>query len=150
LGLWGGSSPEESAEEALDRTARKMCEGEAIQNVPGFVLGVARLVHKERVKREIRERKAVEELRRAGAGGRDPAEEERRLSCYEHCLGALPADERNLFRRYYQEEEGHRQARQREELCRQQGITLNVLRVRAFRLRKSLAQCARNCLERPS
>jgi len=93
LGLWGPSFPEDYADESLDRTAKRIFEGEDIQNVGAFVLGVARLVYKEMVKKEIRERDALEQLRHAPTTTRDPIEEEKRLTCYERCLGALPADD---------------------------------------------------------
>jgi DNA-directed RNA polymerase specialized sigma24 family protein len=149
FGLWGCSSPEEYADESLDRTARKIFEGEDVKNLNGFVLGVARLVHKEMVKREIRERNAVEGLQRVSTAGRDPGGDEKRLRCYEHCLTSLPADDRNLFVTYYQGE-GRMRARQREALRLQLDITLNLLRVRAFRVRKSLARCVRKCLGQQS
>jgi hypothetical protein len=144
--LWGSSFPEECADESLDRTARRIFEGEDVKNVNGFVLGVARLLHKEIVRKEIRERNAVEGLRQASGLKRDPEEEEKRLGCYEHCLSALSSDDRNLFAQYYQGE-GRIRMRQRENLRVQLDITMNLLRVRAFRVRKSVAHCIRKCLE---
>ena len=149
FGLWGCSSPEDYADESLDRTARKIFEGEDVKNLHGFVIGVARLVHKEMVKREIRERNAVKGLQRISAAARDPGEDEKRLRCYEHCLTTLPVDDRNLFIKYYQGE-GRIGARQRETLRLQLDITMNSLRVRAFRVRKSLARCVRECLGQQS
>jgi DNA-directed RNA polymerase specialized sigma24 family protein len=145
--LWGGASPEEYADESLDRAARKIFEGDDVKNVHGFVLGVARLLNKEVVKREIRERKAIQELRRSVAEGGYHAEHEKQLACYEKCLGALRPGDRDLFVRYYQGE-GRPRARQREELCVDLGVTMNLLRVRAFRIRKSVAQCIKRCLAR--
>jgi hypothetical protein len=147
--LWGSSFPEERADEALDRTARKIFEGEDVKNLNGFVIGVARLLHKEIVRHEIRERNAVEGLRHAWGLKRDPGEEEKRLACYEHCLSALSSDDRNLFAQYYQGE-GRMRMRQREDLRVQLDITMNLLRVRAFRVRKSVAHCIGKCLERQS
>jgi hypothetical protein len=149
FGFWGCSAPEDYADESLDRTARRIFEGEDVENANGFVLGVARLLHKEMVKREIRERNAVEGLRRALPERRDPSDEEKRLTCYEHCLSALSSDDRNLFVRYYQGE-GRMRIRQREELRLQLDITMNSLRVRAFRIRKSVAHCVRKCFGRQS
>ena len=146
FGLWGCAFPEECADESLDRTARKIFEGEDVKNVNAFLLGVARLLRKEVVKKEIRERNAVEGLRTTWDIRREPADEEKRLTCYERCLSALPLEDRNLFVSYYQGE-GRARARQRDDLRTQLDITINSLRVRAFRVRKSVAHCVRKCVE---
>ena len=146
FGLWGSTSPDECADESLDRTARRIVEGEDIQNLHGFVLGVARLVQKEMVKKEIKQRSAIESLQRSLQGVPAPDQDER-LPCYERCLTLLPPDDQNLFARYYQGD-GRARAREREDLCRQLGITINVLRVRAFRVRKNLARCVQECVGR--
>jgi DNA-directed RNA polymerase specialized sigma24 family protein len=147
FGLWGCASPEDCADESLDRTARRISEGEEVKNVNAFLLGVARLLHKEIVKKEIRQRNAAEGLRRAWEVKRDPEEEEKRLTCYERCLNGLPLEDRHLFIQYYQGE-GRARAHQRDDLRAQLNITINSLRVRAFRIRKSVAHCVRKCVER--
>jgi len=141
FGFWGSQFPEDQADEAISRTARKICEGEDVQNLNGYVLGIARLVYKEMVKEKIRRR---DELKRRPQDGPVEAEpdEERRQKCYEQCLRALPAEDRELIVSYYQ---GHR-APDRERLAANLGTTLNSLRVNAFRIRKRLGKCLQNCL----
>ena len=73
---WRGSFfPEELADETLDRTARKIDEGEVIEkNVIALALGVARFVFLETLKHPDNRRAAMEELdsgrRAAGTPGR--------------------------------------------------------------------------------
>lgn len=143
--LWGSSSPEVCADESLDRTARRLCEGTDVKSLNGFVLGVARLVHKEVVKNEIRERNVVEGLRRAYTSDPDPEQQEQRLRCYESCLNITPLDDRNLLLKYY-EGEGVVRMRQREQMGIQLDMSMNSLRVRAFRIRKRMRGCLHKCL----
>jgi len=137
--LWNSPFPEELADEALNRTARKISEGEQVENLSAYVLRVAQFVHLEIVKREINQRKAIAEK---------PAEsqasnEEGRKRCYRRCFEALPPEEKDLIVKYY----GGEKPPDREKLSAASGKTLNSLRVTAFRIRKKLAACLEGCLK---
>jgi DNA-directed RNA polymerase specialized sigma24 family protein len=60
--LRGSDAPEEHADETLNRVARKLAEGERIENVNAYLLGVARLVLKEVFKHHLRARAAFAQL----------------------------------------------------------------------------------------
>lgn len=141
LGLWGCSYPDEQADEAICRTARKILEGERIEKLSAYMLRVANLVYKETVREEISQRNAM--LQKPPEDDTNEAEEERRQECYERCLRRLPAQERSLVVRYYQRSKPP----DREELADQMGISLNLLRVSAFRIRTKLGNCLQECLK---
>jgi len=141
LGFWGCSCPEDQADETIGRTARKIFEGEPIENLNGYLLGTARLVYKETVREEISQRNAMSQ--KPPEDDRNQAEEERRQKCYKQCLRGLPAEEQHLMVRYYQ---GSKPP-DREKLADQVGISLNLLRVSAFRIRKKLGNCLQECLK---
>jgi DNA-directed RNA polymerase specialized sigma24 family protein len=141
LGLWGCNRPEDQADEAMGRTAGKIGGGAAIGNLNGYALGVARLVYKENVREEISQRTAMR--RRPAEAGMDGAEEERRRNCYRRCLNRLSADDQDLIVSYYR----GRTAPDRDQLAEQMGLTLNALRVSAFRIRQRLGHCLEECLK---
>lgn len=67
--------------------------------------------------------------------------------CLERCLEGLPTENRELVVRYYQQE---KQAKidHRKLLATELGIGVNALRIRAHRIRMTLRQCVRDCLDR--
>lgn len=66
--------------------------------------------------------------------------------CLERCLERLPQETRHLVEQYYQQE---KQAKidHRKLLATELGIAVNALRIRAHRIRLSLRQCVRDCLD---
>jgi DNA-directed RNA polymerase specialized sigma24 family protein len=139
LGLWGCSDPDEQADEAMSRTARKIFEGERIEKLNAYLLGTANLVYKETVREEISQRNAMS----LKPPQENHAEEEGRQKCYKRCLRGLPAEEHDLMLRYYQ----WPKPPDRIKLADQMGISLNLLRVSAFRIRKKLGDCLQECLK---
>lgn len=149
FGWWGSERPEEHADQTLDRVGRRLCEGERVENINHYIVGVGRLVFKEYQKDQVRERAAFEQMPRDSAPHEDAAAREARHGCYEECLSALPEDDRETLLQYYQE--GRRKnAARREEMSMRRGIPLSRLRVHAFRIRNRLASCLRGCLEKYS
>jgi DNA-directed RNA polymerase specialized sigma24 family protein len=71
---------------------------------------------------------------------------ERELECLERCMERLPERNRELVLEYYQDDKGAKIDR-RKELAQRLGIAQNALRIRAHRIRLSLEQCVRGCLE---
>lgn len=135
---------EEAADEALNRLARRLTEGEEIRNVASYLAGIARLIVLEERHRAEREREAVAHL----AQTEDPAagDEERMLEILERCLLALPPQSRELLNRYYGSD-GGRRALERDALARELGLSPNSLRNRVLRLRRRLEEAFRAQLE---
>jgi DNA-directed RNA polymerase specialized sigma24 family protein len=142
LGYWGCSAPPDQADDALARTAAKIQAGEPIENLQRYTLGVAHLVYKESVRDEMNQRDAMKE--RPSEAKLDQGDEERRARCYGRCWRALPSADQDLIIKYYR----GRRAPNREKLAHQMGISLNLLRVSAFRIRQKLGRCLEECLEK--
>jgi DNA-directed RNA polymerase specialized sigma24 family protein len=123
-------SPEDLADEVLNRLARKVMEGTVIPYVDRFAHGIARLMIQEE-ERKRRNRRAV--LREFQANAKANGSERRGLAAIEPCLAALPSDRRELIARYYGED--------RNALARELGISMNALRNRALRIRDELFDC---------
>jgi DNA-directed RNA polymerase specialized sigma24 family protein len=148
------SFPEELADEALDRVARKPL-GEPIRDVTEFVIGVARNLRLEAYKKSQRE-SHIEDWPGGQESLADPRDREQeivtdldhqsRIACLRECLENLRSGDRELALSYYSAQD-EKQKVHRQKLADAAGITMIALRVRANRLRDKLEQCVRNCLE---
>lgn len=148
LFVWRGcDAPEERTDETLDRVARKLKEGVTIRSEPfNYAAGVAYRIFQEMLRRDQRQRRALEEM--AETPPPEPDDDEAaRLDCLDECLDALAGRERDLIVGFYRGEKGARIAR-RKRLAEELGISVNALRIRAYRLRARLEGCVRECLTR--
>ncbi len=144
----GGRFPEEMADETLDRVGRRLAEGETIRatDPAAYVHGVARNVL--RGEWTLQQRAAA---RPAGdplgvpPDEEDAARAERRLSCLDRCLQALPPETRRLVLLYYVDER-RAKIEGRRALAESLGIGQNALRIRMHRLRARLESCVQACL----
>jgi RNA polymerase sigma factor (sigma-70 family) len=147
---WRGTpDPEERVDETLNRVARRLDEGQVINNFIGYCYGVARLVLMESLKGRERELIPIEDaeptaLVAAEDRGDAAAEEEQRLGCLEECLRKLPIESQYLIVEYYQDEKRDKIDR-RKALAERLGIPRLALGNRAQRLRDKLAQCVKTC-----
>ncbi len=145
---WRGCSfPEDHADETINRIAKKVDEGEQIQNPMGYAMGVARLVLLETLKGRQREQSAMNELGTASEAYVEPEDGEDRLECLQGCLQTLTTDNRELILQYYQGEKSEK-IQNRKKLLDQLGIPVNTLRMRALRLRERLQGCVEQCMTR--
>jgi DNA-directed RNA polymerase specialized sigma24 family protein len=132
--------PEDYVDATFDRVARTLAEGKSIENSDPakYVLGVARLVYLEGVKREIREEQAAREaaLRQA------PEEDSEADTALAECLATLAEEDRQRVLRYHGSDGGAR-IQERQTMATELGISLNTLRIRMHRLRQRLEDCVR-------
>ena len=152
----GCASSSDLVDEAFDRVARRLVEGEPIRDVVGFMTGVAHNLIKERWRDKSERTVALVDLRSSqepvqpadavdwpsdairGEGARD---------CLACCLTRLKPADREMIRDYYQNNtRANKENRQR--LAQRLGIPLNALRLRAYRVRLRLESCVNSCLER--
>ena len=143
----GAHRPEVAAEETLDRVARRLEEGEAVERVEPYAYGVARLVLLEHLRLQLREQRATAVAVHEPAGQAE-AHEEARIACLTRCLQQLSADDRSLIVCYY-EGAGRSHLEGRKELATRLGIVYATLKTRAHRLRVRLEACLRHCLDAP-
>src|SRR5687768_9610077 len=144
---WRGCPfPEDHADETINRIAKRVAEGEQIQNPPGYAMGVARLLLLEIVKGRQREQVAMNELTTTSSEiAADPDDGEERLGCLRHCLQGLTTENRQLITQYYEGEKSDK-IQNRKKLVEKLGIPVNTLRMRALRLRDRLQVCLEDCL----
>lgn len=145
---WRGcAAPDGYADETINRVARKIDQGEAVQNLNGYLYGVARLLLMEKFKEQKREDAALRQLPPPVQAPADCDEINPRLECFESCLENLPADSRELIIQYYQEEKDIK-IDHRKRLAESLSIPLNALRIRTHRVRVKLEECVSECVQR--
>jgi DNA-directed RNA polymerase specialized sigma24 family protein len=130
-------APEDLADEAFNRIARRIAEGEQIRNAQQYLSGVARvLLLEERYKRH-REEQAMRMVANAGV---DAVKDDALPGALEACLETLPPSSRELLQKYYSAE-GRARITARQQMADEMGMELNALRNRALRLRDRLEEC---------
>lgn len=142
------AAPEELADEAINRVARRLAQGIEIhaESPFGYFCGVAHHVGQEMLRERGRERSTFRTASTLAALAAEPEPgAERRLACLHACLARLPGDQRRLILQYHQ---GGERARidGRQRLARELGIGANALRIRAHRIRRRLEDCCARCL----
>jgi len=140
-------SPDELADETLNRVARRLEEETAIiTDAPAhYCYIVARFVLLEALRKRRREQSWN---KRTGAGAdfdEEKQERERRVECLERCMAELDLENRELIIGYYQSEK-RRKIENRREMAEKMGISLNALSIRASRIREKLEVCISKCL----
>ena len=144
---WRGCPfPEDHADETFNRMARKIADGEEIQNPSGYVMGVARFLVLEINKSHSRQREALDEYQKSynEAVDEPDSETETRIDCLQKCLQQLSSDNRELIIQYYQGDKGAK-IENRRKLGERLGVAINTLRMRAQRVRERLQLCVEEC-----
>ena len=142
---WRGAfTPEECADETLDRVARRIEEGEDVRDVPRFARGVARLVLLEQWRKPEARRVELRDQSQEVTQPAAPDDEALHL-CLDRCLGELPDEGRRLIVDYYQET-GRTRIERRQAMARTLGLSEAALRNRAQRLRNRLEDCLAGCM----
>lgn len=149
--LWNRCiDPESLTDEVFDRVATKVhsVRGNYEGDPRLFFYGVARNLIKESQKK-IKLHVALEEIDPPANPENEITEETKliREECLHYCLQKLNPEKRELILSYYAKE---KQAKidHRSEMARQQGISVETLRVRVYRIRSTLEQCIERCLSR--
>jgi len=137
------------ADETFDRVARQVHRlRSTFEGDPKlFFYGVARNLIKEYHKK-VKSFVAIEGVD-LPANQTDQEEEESaslRAECLEACLQELSAEKRELILAYYAKEK-QAKIEHRLEMARQRGVSMETLRVRAYRIRATLEKCIERCLE---
>jgi len=145
---WRGcSTPEEYADETINRCARKIADGEMIRDLATYCLGIARMLLLEMGRDRARQARPLDEAPEPYVVPHEPEDDgDRRVDCLRSCLGQLRPEHRTLILSYYQGDKGNK-IRNRNQLTRTLGIPPGTLRMRALRLRASLQLCAERCVQ---
>jgi RNA polymerase sigma factor (sigma-70 family) len=145
---WRGcATPNELADEAINRCAKRIAEGEEIRDVPSYAIGVARMLLRERSHGPGREA-PLESVPEPRVTPPEPAgDAEEGADCLRTCLERLSAENRGLILAYYTGDKGEK-IRNRKKLGERFGLSPSTLRMRALRLRATLQSCAETCARR--
>lgn len=149
-------SPDELADETLNRVARRIEEEGAITDTPParYCYIVAKFVFLEYLRRAEHKQVSFDELSGPGhptsvlASLPEPddtqTQKERLLDCLQSCLVALQSEDRELILQYYS---GERRAKieNRRLLAARLTVTVNALSIRACRIRDKLEACVGRC-----
>jgi len=141
-------TPEICADKSIDRAARRIDEGEQIDNLMSYLYGIADFVFWEWRKEQSRAPVALDpDDQHFFEPPVADEEQEARLRCLDDCLEKLPAADRVLILGYYQEEKGAKIGF-RKQIADRLGLGLNALRIRVYRIRTKLEACIIDCLNR--
>lgn len=141
--------PEELADQTINRVACKIQEiAPGYQGDPAaYFYGVAQNIYKEEWRSQKREVVAeVFPVYKPSVDG-DADENALRLQCLKKCLAGLSADDREVVVAYYSFNQQTKIVDHRK-LAERFALSLNNLRVRAFRIRQRLQKCVRKCLQK--
>jgi RNA polymerase sigma factor (sigma-70 family) len=145
---WRGCpTPDEYADEAINRCARKIAEGEEIRDVRTYSIGVARMLAREMGRERAHKVVCLHEAPEPHiAPPEAESEPEIREECLRHCLAQLSPENRDLILNYYRDDKGEK-IKIRKELMQRFGISASTLRMRALRIRERLQLSAEQYLQ---
>jgi DNA-directed RNA polymerase specialized sigma24 family protein len=151
------SSPDDLADETLDRVARKLEEkGEIVGASPAhYCYIVAKFVFLEFGRRSEHNQTSLDDARGSGRVTAsltvpsrrdvDVVVKEKLFDCLERCLGRLQPEDRELILDYYRGEQ-RAKIQRRSELAVRFDLTMNALSIRACRIRSRLEICVSTCV----
>jgi DNA-directed RNA polymerase specialized sigma24 family protein len=156
------ASPEELADETLNRVARTLEQTGVITITPParYCYVVARFVLLEDLRKREHGYLRLDDPRNGDAytglelrprvDERDEADalREQRLDCLEYCLQKLKPEQRELILEYYRDN-GREKIERRRAIATRLGITMNALAIRACRIRLQLERCVSACCRDP-
>jgi DNA-directed RNA polymerase specialized sigma24 family protein len=150
------SSPDDLADETLNRVARKLEEkGEIVGASPAhYCYIVAKFVFLEFGRRSEQNQTSLDAAQSSGRviaslavpfrPSVDAMAKEKLFDCLERCLSKMQPENRELILDYYRGEQRAKIER-RSELATRLGLTMNALGIRACRIRSKLETCVRTC-----
>jgi RNA polymerase sigma factor (sigma-70 family) len=140
-------SPEDLADEVLDRLARRLSEGLTISSVDAFALGVARHVAQEQSAIRNQPQSVDPSFFDNVPAVLDTPIEDERIADLERCLRRLPSLDTQLLRSYYLGDANHLMSA-RKRMAERLGVSPGTLRQRVFLIRKRLLECVTTSLEK--
>jgi len=145
----GAATPDEYADETINRCARKLGEGEQIRDLASYSVGVARMLFLELARERAKQAVPLEEVPEPSVLPSEPSDsQDDRVARLRQCLAQLSPENRDLILSYYQDDKSEK-IRQRKGLRRLFGIRSNTLRMRVLRIRQKLQLCVEGCMQNP-
>ncbi|MFL6255020.1 MAG: RNA polymerase sigma factor [Pyrinomonadaceae bacterium] len=128
--------PDNLADETVSRLLKNVRDGQVISadNPYSYVYAIAVNVFKEYL-RAKKKGAAQTDLSEA----RDVVIQQEADDCKRQCFEQLPSEKRELLERYYQDDDS------REDIAKEQGLSLNALRLKVHRIKQGLKRCREDC-----
>jgi DNA-directed RNA polymerase specialized sigma24 family protein len=141
----GAATPEECADETLDRLATRLAEGVPVEDPGRFARGIARLVLLEHWRRPEARGVPLEDVGERAAVEPEAADEDAVPGCCNRCLSDLAPGTRDLILEYYGAD-GRTRIDMRKRMAQALGVSESALRSRAQRVRDQLERCIACCV----
>jgi RNA polymerase sigma factor (sigma-70 family) len=144
---WRGcSTPDEYADETINRCARKIQEGEEIRDLATYSIGVARMLLREMCRDRSRQARSLDETPEPRAWPEMHSDLEHRVEALRLSLEELSHSDRLLILNYYKGDKSDK-IKTRKMLSELLGIGASTLRMRAMRIREKLQLCTQNYMQ---
>ena len=144
---WRGcSTPDDYADETINRCARKIQQGEEIRDVAKYSIGVARMLLREMCRDRSRQARSLDETPEPRAWPEMHSDLEHRFEALRLSLEELSQDDRFLILNYYNGDKSEK-IKTRKMLSELLGIEASTLRMRALRIREKLQLCTQNYIQ---
>lgn len=139
----GDFDPDEAADSTLDRAALKIPKDTLIENLTGYCFGVARFIFLERIKHTKRLNSAAVEFYRQRNLSQINSETNDEFLVFRECFEKLTDIEQLFLRGYFADLTFAELEKSRRQICVENDITPNNLRLKVFRLRQRLENCVK-------
>jgi DNA-directed RNA polymerase specialized sigma24 family protein len=144
---WRGcSTPDDYADETINRCARKIQQGEEIRDVATYSIGVARMLLREMCRDCSRQARSLDETPEPRAWPEMHSDLEHRVEALRLSLEELSHVDRFLILNYYEGDKSDK-IKTRKMLSQLFGIGASTLRMRAMRIREKLQLCTQNYMQ---
>jgi DNA-directed RNA polymerase specialized sigma24 family protein len=144
---WRGCyTPDDYADETINRCARKIEQGEEIRDLAMYSIGVARMLLREMCRDRSRQARSLDEIPELCAWPEIRSDLEHGVEALRLSLEQLSHDDRFLILNYYKGDKSDK-IKTRKMLSELFGIGTSTLRMRAMRIREKLRLCTQNDVE---
>ena len=156
---WRNCTPEEEyADITINRVTRRIYESAPVEvsnpylYFHGTALNVIREFWRDQLKHKQEDFEALDPLEFADENPQQKIEQEleqtqiqNRFACMQECLRELTPENRDFIVEYHH---GESKKDARKEMAEKLNVSLNVLRIRACRIRESLQKCVDKCVKK--
>src|SRR5215471_18376357 len=144
---WRGCyTPDDYADETINRCARKIEQGEEIRDLAMYSIGVARMLLREMCRDRSRQARSLDEIPELCTGPEIRSDLEHGVEALRLSLEQLSHDDRFLILNYYKGDKSDK-IKTRKMLSELFGLGASTLRMRAMRIREKLRLCTQNYMQ---